>query len=160
MKTALVTGSFDPVTLGHVDLVERASGLFDRVLAISFVNPDKHYCFTEDERVAFMADAFGHLPNVEVGHYSGMVYELVRERQVCAIVRGVRSNQDLDYEIEMAAFNRLHTGGCETIFLPAKKGLEGLSSSAVKRRQAAGEDITKLVTPMVAAALQNKKRSV
>lgn len=158
MKTALVTGSFDPVTLGHLDLVERASKLFDRVLVISFINPEKKYRFSEQDRVNFMKDAFSHLPNVEVGHYSGMVWQLVLDRDICVIVRGVRSNQDLDYEIEMAEFNREHTNGCETVFLPAAKGLESLSSSAVKRRFDAGEDISSLVTPMVASALQNEKK--
>lgn len=158
MKIALVSGSFDPVTLGHVDLVERAARLFDRILVVSFINPEKTYRFSEEQRVVFMADAFSHLPNVEVGHYSGMLYELALEKEVCAIVRGVRSNQDLDYEIEMAEYNKLHTNGCETIFLPATKGLESLSSSAVKRCFDAGEDISQLVTPMVAAALQNEKK--
>ncbi|MBR5389760.1 MAG: pantetheine-phosphate adenylyltransferase [Clostridia bacterium] len=154
----MVSGSFDPVTLGHVDVVRRAAKLFDRVIVASVVNVEKEYRFTPEERVRFLEDAFSDLPNVSVEFSDGYLFELVLRHGACAIVRGLRSEQELPYELFMANYNREHTNGCDTIFLPAEAGLEHLSSSEVKRLSDEGQDITSLVTPMVAAALKNNKK--
>ncbi len=158
MRTAMVSGTFDPVTLGHVDLAERASRLFDQVIMTMMINPNKHDRFPVEQRLAFLRDAVAHLPNVRVDFWDGMLYEYVLAHGICANVRGIRSEKDAAYELDMAEYNLAHAPSCETLLLPAKKGLEQLSSTEVMRRSRAGEDISALVTPMVAQALQTDKK--
>ena len=154
MKIAVIPGSFDPVTRGHVDLAERASVLFDRVLVVAMVNEEKQYRFTPEERVAFLRDAVKHIPNVEVEYSGGMLYEYVTAKGACAIVKGIRNGKDANYELWMAEYNRQHAPDCDTLLLPADKKLTELSSSEVKRMAKEGLDISALVTPMVEQALR------
>lgn len=158
MRKAVVSGTFDPVTLGHVDLAQRASRLFDQVWMTIMVNPDKQDRFSVEQRLAFLRDAVAHLPNVYVDYWDGMLYEYVQAHGICANVRGIRSEKDTVYELDMAEYNLAHAPDCETLLLPAKKGLEQLSSTEVMRRSRAGEDISALVTPMVASALQQAEK--
>ncbi len=153
MRLAVIPGSFDPVTLGHVDIIRRASNLFDRVIVAAMINADKQYRFTAEERIAFLQDAVSDIPNVTVDYSEEMLYAYVTRLQACAIVKGIRNGKDADYELWMAEFNREHAPECDTLLLPADKSLNEISSSAVKQLVEEGKDITALVTPMVAAAL-------
>lgn len=148
MKIAVVTGSFDPITLGHVDLVSRAATLFDRVLVVAMRNPEKHYLLTDAQKVQVMRDALAHLPNVEADFWPGMQVDYVRACGACAIIKGIRNGEDAAYELEQAAFNRAHLPGCETLMFPASPQLAEISSSAVKRRLRAGESVCGMVTPL------------
>ncbi len=154
MKLAVVPGSFDPVTLGHVDIIRRAAILFDQVVVAAMINPEKQYHFTADERLAFLKDALCDLPNVRVEYSEEMLYAYVTRLGACAIVKGIRNGKDADYELWMAEYNREHAPQCDTLLLPADPAMTELSSTAVKQLVQEGKDITALVTPMVAAALQ------
>lgn len=154
MKLAVVPGSFDPVTLGHVDIIRRAAVLFDRVVVAAMVNVEKQYCFSADERIAFLKDAVAGLPNVTVDYSEEMLYSYATRLGACAIVKGIRNGKDSEYEMWMAEYNREHAPTCDTILLPADKSLTAVSSTAIKKMAQEGQDITALVTPMVAAALR------
>lgn len=154
MKLAVMPGSYDPVTLGHVDIIRRAAVLFDQVIVAAMINAEKQYCFTVEERLAFLRDAVKEIPNVTVEYSEEMLYAYVTRKGACAIVKGVRDGKDTDYEIWMAEYNRQHAPTCDTVLLPADKELTAVSSSEVKQRAKEGQDITAFVTPMVAAALK------
>ncbi len=154
MKLAVIPGSFDPVTLGHVDIIRRTAELFDKVIVAAMINADKQYRFTAEERISFLRDAVSHIPNVTVDYSEEMLYAYVTRLGACAIVKGIRNGKDADYELWMAEFNREHAPQCDTLLLPADKSLNEISSSAVKRMAEEGQDITALVTPKVAAALR------
>ena len=153
MKIAVVPGSFDPVTLGHVDIIRRASVLFDQVIVAAMVNPEKQYCFTAEQRISFLKDAVKDLSNVTVEYSEDMLYRFVTVKNACAIVKGIRNGKDSEYEMWMAEYNREHAPNCDTLLLPADKSLAEVSSTAIKQMANDGQDITALVTPMVAAAL-------
>ena len=153
MKIAVVPGSFDPVTLGHVDIIRRASVLFDQVIVAAMINPEKQYCFTAEQRISFLKDAVKDLSNVTVEYSEDMLYRFVIEKNACAIVKGIRNGKDSEYEMWMAEYNREHAPNCDTLLLPADKSLAEVSSTAIKQMANDGQDITALVTPMVAAAL-------
>ncbi len=153
MRIAVMPGSYDPVTLGHVDIIRRAAVLFDKVIVAAMINSEKQYYFTSEERVAFLKDALRDLPNVTVDYSEEMLYEYVTRTGACAIVKGIRNGKDTDYEILMADFNRKHAPACDTLLLPADNTLTQVSSTEVKKMAKEGQDITALVTPMVAAAL-------
>lgn len=154
MKLAVVPGSFDPVTLGHVDIIRRAAVLFDKVIVAAMINAEKQYYFTAKERIAFLEDAVADLANVTVDYSEEMLYAYVTRLGACAIVKGVRNGKDSEYEMWMAEYNREHAPDCDTLLLPADKSLTEVSSTAIKKMAKEGQDITALVTPMVAAALQ------
>lgn len=154
MKIAVMPGSYDPVTLGHVDIIRRAAVLFDQVIVTAMINFEKQYYFTAQERIAFLEDAVKDIANVSVEYSEEMLFEYVTRKGACAIVKGIRDGRDTDYEIWMAEYNREHAPGCDTVLLPADKNLTAVSSTEVKLRAKDGQDITALVTPMVAAALK------
>ena len=155
MRIAVMPGSYDPVTLGHIDIIRRASVLFDKVIVAAMINTEKQYYFTAEERISFLEDAVKALENVSVEYSEEMLYQYVTRKGACAIVKGVRDGKDTDYEIWMAEYNRKHAPNCETLLLPADKELTAVSSTEIKRLAKEGQDITSLVTPMVAAALKN-----
>jgi pantetheine-phosphate adenylyltransferase len=145
MRLAVIPGSFDPVTLGHTDLIRRACALFDRVLVTAMVNPDKRYRLSDEQRLRLLRLAVAPFPNAEADLWRGMQWEYLRDRGACAAVKGIRSADDLRYELEIDAFNRAH--GMETVFLPADSRYINLSSTEVRRRLDAGEPLTGCVTP-------------
>ena len=138
MKLAIVPGSFDPVTNGHLDLARRAAGLFDRVIVVVMDNAEKQYLFSREERFALVQQAVRELPGVEADMWAGMLWEYARDKKACAIVKGVRSAQDLGYEILQARFNEEKWPGAQTVLLPPAPGMEELSSTELKRRAALG----------------------
>ena len=152
MKTAVVPGSFDPVTLGHIDLIRRTAALFDHVLAVAMINPDKRYRLTESQRLALLKQAVADIPNVEIDFWDGMLWEYIRDRGACAVVKGIRNSADLSYEQDMAEYNRAR--GVETVLLPASMKYVHLSSTEVRRRLDAGEALAGLVAPKAETLLR------
>ena len=132
MKVALITGSFDPVTRGHFDLIRRTAALFERVEVVLFRNSEKSPMFSEAERLTWLSAVCRDAgENVRVAISEGTVADYARERGIRVIVKGVRNAADLAYEQDMAALNRM-AGGCETLFLPTDPALSFVSSSAVR----------------------------
>ncbi len=132
MKVALITGSFDPVTRGHFDLIRRTAALFERVEVVLFRNSEKTPMFSEAERLAWLSAVCREAgENVRVAISEGTVADYAKERGITLIVKGVRNAADLAYEQDMAALNRM-AGACETLFLPTDPSLSFVSSSAVR----------------------------
>ncbi len=134
MRTAIIPGSFDPITCGHIDLVRRAARLFDKIVVVAMVNEKKTYLFSPDERVEMMRRALSTMENVTVEFYGGMLYDYLRETGACAVVKGIRTPADTEYELEMANYNRLYYPQAETVLLTPRNGMEKISSSLVKQR--------------------------
>ncbi|MHC1786279.1 MAG: pantetheine-phosphate adenylyltransferase [Christensenellales bacterium] len=142
MKTAAFPGSFDPVTLGHIDLMKRALRLCDRLLVAILVNPEKQGTFPLDRRIAMIRDALGPAQDIQVLSYGGLLVDFVREQGVDFIVRGVRGVQDLENETAMAFTNARLLPGLQTVFLPASPEYVTLSSSLVRQIAAFQGDLS------------------
>ncbi len=156
MRLAICPGSFDPVTNGHVDVIQRASQLFDKVVVLVAVNAGKHGVFSAEERCVLLRRATAHLPNVEVDSYGGLLADYARERKAAAIVKGLRALSDFEYEFQMALTNRKLNDEVETVFLTTSTEYMYLSSSLVKEVARLGGDITEFVPPCVANDILNK----
>lgn len=156
MRTALVAGSFDPVTHGHIDLVRRAALLFDRVIALAVDNADKAYLFTREERLSLLRRAVEGIPGAEADTWDGMLWHYARDHGVCAIVKGIRSAEDAEYELLQARFNAAHWPAAQTVLLPASGGLEDVSSSQLKLRAMRGEKLSHLAPDFVCRAVTEK----
>ena len=139
MRTCMLTGSFDPFTVGHYDLVKRVVGVFDKVYVAILVNPVKKCTFSVDQRLRIIHEALDEFANVRVISYAGMTYELAKELQVDYLVRGIRVESDFRYEADMAEYN-LQEGDVDTICLMTNK-LHDVSSSEVRRRLQAKESL-------------------
>ena len=155
--TALCPGTFDPVTNGHIDVVERAARLFDQVVVAVIDNPNKEPMFTAEERVGMLEEALGDLSNVEVASFGGLLVDYARERGIGIIVKGLRAVSDFDYELQMAQMNR-HLSGVETCFVPTNPQWSYLSSSLVKEVAQLGGDVSALVPSYVLPLLKEKLR--
>ena len=138
MKRVMITGSFDPVTVGHEDIIRRAAQTFDDVRVVVFLNPEKAGLFFAEERVAFLRAVTEKYPNVTVDFDEGYVADYVKREEISLILRSLRGVSDLSYEMQMAKYNLTH-GGVETVFLAGDPSLADVSSSEVRRRIAAGE---------------------
>lgn len=147
---ALVCGSFDPVTNGHIDLIKRAAAMFESVTVGIFVNSEKTYMFPVDVRRNMLEIAAEEIKNVEIDISEGYVADYVKEHGIGVIVKGVRNSVDYEYELRMAKYNKEHAPDTETVFLPASDETESLSSSLVKKLFASGEDIGHYVPASVA----------
>ena len=153
-RIAVCPGSFDPLTNGHVDLVRRAAGLFDRVLVAVLVNEQKTPLLSADERVAIAREVFAELPAVQVETFDGLVTDYAAGRGATAIVRGLRSAADFDYEWPMAAMNRRLRPAIETVFLVPSPEVSAISSRLVKEIWRLGGDIGGLVPPAVGTRMR------
>lgn len=153
--TALCPGTFDPVTNGHLDIIERAAQGFDVVVVGVLDDPVKRPLFTASERVSMLKDATASLPNVEIVAFSGLLVGFARARGADLIVKGLRAVTDFEYEIQMAQMNR-RLAGVETLFMTAAPSWSYLSSSLVKEVARLGGDVTGLVPPLVAERLVEK----
>jgi len=153
--TALVPGSFDPPTNGHLDVVERCVGIFDRVVVAVIRNPSKSPLFSAEEREELLRACCGHWDNVEVDSFSGLLVDYAATVGATAIVKGLRAMTDFDYEIQMAQMNR-HLSGIVTLFVATKPEFGYLSSSLVKQVAGLGGSIDALVPAVVAAALKER----
>jgi pantetheine-phosphate adenylyltransferase len=156
MRTAIYPGSFDPLTNGHLDVVERAAKLFDRVIVAVAENDSKHPLFTLAERVALVQKAVAHLPHVEADSFSGLLVEYVAAQKAGAIVRGLRAVSDFEFEFQLALMNRKLDEKIETIFMRPKDTCTFLSSRIVKEIARLGGDVRPFVPPNVQAALLRK----
>jgi len=145
MRTAVCPGSFDPVTYGHLDIFKRASGLFDKVIVLVTINPDKKPSFTPEERMEMIKEVTADLPNVEVDCYCGLLMDYVREHNAAAVVKGLRAMSDFEYEFQMALINKKLYHEAETVFLTTDINNMYLSSSMVKQVAQFGGDISGLV---------------
>lgn len=132
MKIAIYPGSFDPVTLGHLDIMERASALFDRLIVVVMHNVSKYPIFTAEERMHLLRRVTGHLPNVEIDGYSGLLADYAAKHGACTIVKGLRAMSDFENEFSMALANRKLNPDVDTAFLMTSAEYMYLSSSMVK----------------------------
>lgn len=146
MKIAVIPGSFDPMTTGHINIIERASKLFDKVFVAVMINSSKQYLFSQEQRTEIARLSCAHLENVEVIFDDGMLWELALRLDACAIVKGIRDDKDYHYEFEMAQFNALKNPDAQTVFLPCDEGAREISSTVVRNRLANGEDISDIVS--------------
>ena len=153
-RLAICPGSFDPLTVGHVDLVERAAALFDRVVVAILVNSDKSPLFTQAERVAIVREVFAPVKNVDVEAFDGLLVEYADRRGAVAIVRGLRSASDTDYELSMSLMNRHLKPSVDTVFLPTAASVAHVSSRLVKEVWRLGGEVRGLVPPAVEARLR------
>ena len=145
----LYPGSFDPPTLGHLDMIRRAARQFDTVVVGVLHNPDKQGCFPVEQRLRMLEKACEGLKNVEIMAYDGLLASWTKEHDVRVVVRGVRGNADLENETMMARINAQLHPGLETVFLPASPDREQISASMVRQLAAFGADISPYVPPQV-----------
>lgn len=157
MKKAVCPGSFDPITNGHLDVIERASHLFDEVVIAVLVNNSKSSLFTIEERIVLARDCVKHLPNVKVDMWSGLLVDYCRENKIDAIVKGLRAVSDFDYELQMAQMN-LQLKGVDTLLMATKPAYSFLSSSLVREIARYGGDVSKLVPAGVLSELIRKAK--
>lgn len=148
-RIAVCPGSFDPVTLGHLDIMQRASQLFDRVIVLVSVNPKKSPSFTPEERVEMIKRTAGHLKNIEIETFDGLLADFVRKKKATAIVKGLRAVTDFEYEFQMALANKKLCPEAETVFLVTRSENMYLSSSVVKQIASFGGDISGFVPPQI-----------
>lgn len=146
MRVCICPGSFDPVTVGHMDIICRASKMFDRVIVAVLKNPNKSkYAFTVEERVAFIKRATADMPNIEVEAYDGLLVDFARMKGAVAIVKGLRAVSDFEYEFQQALVNKELNEEIETVFITTSSENMFLSSSVVKQVCEYGGDITSFV---------------
>ena len=153
-RLAVYSGTFDPVTLGHEDVIRRAAGLFDELVVAVAVAHHKKTRFTLDERMALVALTFRDCPTVRVLPFQGLIMDLCRDLGACAVVRGIRNMTDFDYEAQMAAMNRKLLPGVETVFLLPQAELQCISSTLVREIAMLGGDVSTMVSPHVQQQLQ------
>lgn len=156
MVKAVFAGSFDPPTNGHLDIIKRASGLFESVDVVVSVNPEKHTMFSEEERVQFLKELIKPFNNVFVHSYKGIIVNYAKEVGAKVLVRGVRSANDFGYEFELALMNQNLNPDIETVFLQSKEKYAIVKSSSIKQLAQFGGDISRMVPPSVAEALSKK----
>lgn len=156
MITAVYPGSFDPVTYGHMDIIERAAKLTDRLVIGVLKNNTKTPLFSSDERVNMLKKVTASLPNVTVRSFEGLSVDFAREEGAAAIVRGLRAVTDFEYELQLAQTNRALAPGLDTIFLTTNLKYSYLSSSTVKEIAFFGGDISGFVHPEIAAMVREK----
>lgn len=149
MRTAVYPGSFDPVTLGHIDIISRSAKLFDKLVVGVLVNSSKIPLFSAEERVNMLRDIVSGYPNVEVLSFDGLLVEFARMCNATAVVRGLRAVTDFEYELQMSQTNRIIAPGIDTIFLTTNLNYAYLSSSVVKEVARYGGDISRFVTEPV-----------
>jgi pantetheine-phosphate adenylyltransferase len=158
MRTAIYPGSFDPLTNGHLDVVQRAAKLFDRVVVAVAANESKHPLFTPEERKAMVEKAVAHLPNVMAEVFDGLLVEYAATHRAKAIVRGLRAVSDFEFEFQLALMNRKLDENFETIFMMPKDTYTFLSSRIVKEIARLGGDVSPFVAGHVQTALRKKFR--
>jgi len=155
-RVAVYPGSFDPITNGHVDIIERGVRLFDRVVVAILRNIEKSPLFSVDERVEIARRVFSRVPTVEIDTFDGLLVEYARRRGATAIVRGLRAISDFEYEMQMALMNRRLYPDVETVFMMPAETYSYVSSRLVKEIFALGGNIAGLVPPLVEARLRER----
>ena len=156
MRTAIYPGSFDPLTNGHLDVIQRAAKLFDRVIVAVAQNDSKQPLFTLAERLALVKAAIKHLPHVKADSFDGLLIEYVARQKAQAVVRGLRAVSDFEFEFQLALMNRKLNENVEAIFMMPKDTYTFLSSRIVKEIARLGGDVSPFVPPHVKTALAKK----
>lgn len=159
MKTIIFPGTFDPITLGHQDLISRASRLFEQVIVTVAFNESKQPMFSLDERIKLVEKATENLSNVSVKSFSGLLVDLVDNENAIGVLRGLRNGSDLDYELPMAQLNHKMLASCETVFLSPAPEFAAISSTLVRQISQLGGDVSQFVDQAVLHALAAKTMS-
>lgn len=156
MKTVIYPGTFDPITNGHLDIIQRSAVLFPQVLVAVAHNPSKKPLFSLEERVELVRQSVSHLDNVKVMGFADLLANVVQQQQISAIIRGMRTTMDFEYELQLAHLNRQLTQGVESLFLPSTEQWSYVSSTIVREIHLHGGDVSQFVPPPVVEALKNK----
>jgi pantetheine-phosphate adenylyltransferase len=156
MTIAVYPGSFDPVTFGHLDIVERGARIFDKVIIAVMVNPHKNPLFSVEERKELIRRAVEHIPNVEVDSFPGLLVNYVQKKNASVIIKGLRAVSDFESELQMASMNKHMYNDAETFFLPTSSKYSHLSSSIIKEIARHGGPISDFVPPHVEQAIREK----
>ncbi len=158
MRIAVCPGSFDPVTKGHINIIERASKLFDKIIVVVVINPNKTPTFSIDERIDFLKRTTAHLENVEVDSFSGLLADYVKRAGACAVIKGLRAVSDFEYEFQQALANKQINPEMETMFLITSQEYMYLSSSVVRQIAEFGGSIDRLVPEEISSEIEEKLR--
>ena len=156
MRIGVYPGSFDPVTLGHLDIIERSSKIVDKLIVGVLNNNSKTPLFSATERVNMLKEVTSHIPNVEVQAFSGLLVDFAKKNDACIVVRGVRAITDFEYELQMSQTNRIISPDIDTIFFTTNLKYAYLSSSTVKEVAKFGGDISKFLPEKVISHMQEK----
>jgi pantetheine-phosphate adenylyltransferase len=156
MDTVVYPGTFDPITNGHADLVERASRMFEKVIVAVAVNPDKGNFFSVENRVSLARDVLAYIDNVEVCSFDNLLVDFMRQRQADIILRGLRAVSDFEYEFQLAGMNRHLAPDIETVFMTPAEQYAYISSSLVREIASLGGNVTPFVHRSVVAALRGR----
>ena len=154
MTSVIYPGTFDPITNGHLDIIERSAVIFPRVLVAVANSPSKKPLFSLDERVELVRQSVAHLSNVEVFGFSDLLANVTKQHNISAIIRGVRTTTDFEYELQLAALNRLLTKGVDSLFFPPAEKWAFVSSTIVREIYLHGGDVAELVPVSVFNALK------
>ena len=156
-RIAIYPGSFDPLTNGHVDIIERGSRIFDKIVVAILGNVEKTPLFSESERVAIIRDVFKGRDNVQVETFNGLLVNYAKQKQASVLVRGLRAVSDFEYEFQMALMNRHLAPGIETVFMMPAEQYTYISSRLIKEVFTLGGEVTGLVPPIVEDKLRAKQ---
>lgn len=154
MTSVIYPGTFDPITNGHLDIIERSAVIFPHVLVAVANSPSKKPLFSLDERVELVRQSVAHLSNVEVFGFSDLLANVIKQHNISAIIRGVRTTTDFEYELQLAALNRLLTKGVDSLFFPPTEKWAFVSSTIVREIYLHGGDVAELVPVPVFNALK------
>jgi pantetheine-phosphate adenylyltransferase len=154
-RAAIYPGSFDPLTNGHIDIVERGLKMFDRVVVAVANNPQKKHFFSADERVALCRQSLGERPGLEIETFDGLVVDFAKRHGINVLLRGVRAVSDFEYEFQLAGMNR-KLSGVETVFMVTSEDSFYVASRLVKEVASFGGDVSTMVSPAVLAALTTR----
>jgi pantetheine-phosphate adenylyltransferase len=156
---AIYPGSFDPLTSGHVDIIERGSKIFDSIIVAILVNAEKVPLFSEDERMAIIREVFKGYKNVQADTFNGLLVEYAQRKQASVLVRGLRAISDFEYEFQMALMNRHLAPGLETVFMMPDEKYTFVSSRLIKEVFMLGGEVSSLVPPVVEQKLRAKHKT-
>ena len=159
MKTAIYPGSFDPVTNGHMDIIQRASTMFDKLIVVVLINPLKNYSFSIPERVELLSKVTAGIKNIEIDSYDGLLADYFKQHNVDVIVKGLRATSDFEYEFQMAHTNKDLNPRAETVFIPASLNTTFISSSMVKQVAMFGGDLSKYVPAVIHEQISRKLKA-
>ncbi len=155
-RIAIYPGTFDPITNGHLDVIERAAEMFDKVIVVIAINTKKVNLFNEQERLELARKSLSHLPNVEVVFHSGLTVDFARSVGAVSIIRGIRAVSDFEYEFQIALMNRKLAPEVHTLFLMPHEKYTYLNSSIIRELARFREDVSEFVPPCVAEKLKEK----